>query len=173
MKNATKNIKLAYDIGFCQSVHYKLVTDPVNCWEQCGEHPLWDDEHHDYRLGGRSTFDLGRAITGSKFCTRDGQDAHFLLYADQAHKEAYPVIVMIDDEVFHYTTDGRYHTDVDSDMDLFMIPTVKTFWVNLYADGVSEHYDTETAANRADSFEDKNRIGRQAWPIEITQSLGD
>lgn len=170
MKTETKNVKLAYDFGFCQSIHFKLSTECAHAWEDCNS-PSWAADC-DYRLAGRPTFDLGRAASqqGAKFCTRDGRDAKFIIYADEAFKEKYPVIVMVGGEVFQFARTGYYHIDGDSDMDLFMLPNMRTYWVNLYANGISRHFESEALAAADDANQSAFRVGRKAWPVEVMQA---
>lgn len=165
MQNKMQNVKLAFEQG--QPIQVKLATESYRWWEYCSR-PNWSDEF-DYRLAGHPTFDLDRAMAGGKLCTRDGQDAKFLIYASEALKEDYPVIVLIDSEVFHYTTEGRYHTTIHSDMDLFMLPTVRTYWINLYETHCRGHFESEAEADRNDALQSEFRIGRKAWPIEVIQ----
>lgn len=79
-------------------------------------------------------FDLERALAGDKVITRNGQEVTQLhLFKDTNYNA--PLIGIINKNIFHWTDKGYFVPDYDRwdhSMDLFMVPTKKTLWFNVY-----------------------------------------
>ena len=80
-------------------------------------------------------FDIEKAINGSDVCTRDGRNARILCFDAKGDR---PVVALIDqkgisdDYPYKYYPNGSFYDDTISDIDLMIVPSVKTGYVNLY-----------------------------------------
>lgn len=141
-----------------------------------------DDDHCivAYRLAeepapGRP-FDLQAALDGDPVITRGGNRVRIIAHAP----DAYPNnrVIFLRDEpnsvVLACREDGLFSgEDHPDDMDLFMAPTKRTVWVNLYQTegndfpGLSYLHLSEEEADRAAQ---EGRLGGRAHPIEVEVS---
>lgn len=81
-------------------------------------------------------FDIEKAINGSDVCTRDGRNARILCFDAKGDR---PIVALIDqkgllnDYPYKYYANGSfYDSDTVSDIDLMIVPSIKTGYVNLY-----------------------------------------
>ena len=80
-------------------------------------------------------FDIKKAINGSDVCTRDGRKARILCVDAKGDR---PIVALInqnglsDDYPYKYYPNGSFYDDTISDIDLMIVPSVKTGYVNLY-----------------------------------------
>ena len=88
-----------------------------------------------------------------KVVTRDGHPVR-IVYTDK--KGMYPVVALIEynntyENVFAFTTDGRYSFVITDEKDLFFVPEKKVGWVNIYHEDnrlkCGNVYNTEFEAN--------------------------
>jgi hypothetical protein len=109
-------------------------------------------------------FDLAAAKAGAPIMCRDGTPAKFIAHVPEA-KPGYRVVALVgSDTVTVQFEDGRHWADVESNTDLFMAPTKRTVWLNMYLNGIARMHPTQRAA---DESGENNRIGGKAWPLEI------
>jgi len=127
-------------------------------------------------------FCLDKALSGSPVCTRDGREVTEIHYFKTAI-DSYPVVAVADECLNSYTMDGKKHESSESTFDLFLAPTKKTYWVNLYKNNAIENWPlvkgtwlTKEEAERAQLImkgyqdipsDDNGYIG--TFPIEITE----
>lgn len=90
-------------------------------------------------------FNLEEAKAGKPVCTTNGLPARILCF-DKA-KGDYPIVALIQDTAGKefaesYTSAGKYYYDgrISEERDLFMAPTSKTVWVNLYRNHAGKVY---------------------------------
>lgn len=82
-------------------------------------------------------FDLEKAKTGAKLCTRDGRRARIICY-DRKSK-VYPIVALINEDVKDeyirfYTLQGECDVRIkENEDDLFLAPEKKEGWVNVFA----------------------------------------
>ena len=80
-------------------------------------------------------FDLEAAKAGKPVCTRDGRKARIICFN---RKGIYSIVALIDGEqenIQSYTNNGRLRcTDLESELDLMMLPEKRSGWVNVYRD---------------------------------------
>lgn len=80
-------------------------------------------------------FDIEKARNGSDVCTRDGRNARILCFDAKGDR---PIVALIDqnglsdDYPYKYRINGSFYGDALSDIDLMIVPSVKTGYVNLY-----------------------------------------
>lgn len=112
-------------------------------------------------------FNLEAALAGEKVVTREGTLVTEIHEFRKARGE-YRVAALVNDRILEYTPKGRYSAVGQGEytVDLFMLPTKKEGWVNLYLDsgnGCSETFSssiyvteqqaiTETTDSRARKF---------------------
>ena len=112
-------------------------------------------------------FDLEAAKAGAPIVTRDGRPAKFIAHVAEAHP-GQRLLVLVGGAVCKSFEDGR-HLSIsggDSEYDLFLAPTKRTVWVNVYGYGGATWYDIEKAA---DDGALSGRLGGRAWPTEIEE----
>lgn len=112
-------------------------------------------------------FNLQDAINGKPVITRAGDSLTFGAYIPQAN--GYKLFMLRPDGVvLRYNENGIYIcNDIESPMDLFMAPTKRTVWVNLYGRELeSVCHPTE---EDADKHASPDRIGGKAYPLEIEE----
>lgn len=76
-------------------------------------------------------FNLERVLAGDKVVTRDGEEVtelHF--FKTISHN--YPITAIIREEGYTFTVNGESFVNKITDEDLFMAPTKKTGWINIY-----------------------------------------
>lgn len=81
-------------------------------------------------------FDLKAALAGAPVRTRAGKKITSIFHAPEAKE--YPVIAIIDGDVFTFTATGRVYGSLarcENHRDLFLESTTREAWVNVY-DGV-------------------------------------
>ena len=112
----------------------------------------------------KKPFNLEAAKAGAPLVTRDGQPAKFIAHVEEAHPSR-RLLVLIGEYVYGTFEDGRRRVSgAESKFDLFMAPSKRTVWVNLYGGCAAMWHDTE---GRADVAAGADRLGNRAWPIEI------
>lgn len=79
-------------------------------------------------------FDLEAALNGAEVVTRSGKQVSELVYLKTIRNPNYKVIASIGGGLETYSEQGTYHSDVSSELDLFMKPQQLTKWVNIYED---------------------------------------
>lgn len=94
-------------------------------------------------------FNLEEAKAGKPICTRDGRRARIICY--DARSEEYPIVALVEsadggeEGCYTFADNGRYYsatecTSQQDNRDLFMAPTAKTVWVNLYRNHTGKVY---------------------------------
>jgi hypothetical protein len=84
------------------------------------------------------------ARAGAPVVTRDGRKARIICF--DCRNPIYPIIALIDygdtESISSYTAKGTIYQSVHAqcDTDLFMDPTKRTGWVNVYSDSFGEPY---------------------------------
>lgn len=79
-------------------------------------------------------FNLEKALAGEKVVTRDGQEVVKIVHFKDANINE-RVIFQVEDVVYLCSEDGKYYnytTGSGSQLDLFMAPTKKQGWINIY-----------------------------------------
>ena len=80
-------------------------------------------------------FDIKKARNGSDVCTRDGKNARILCFDAKGDR---PIVALIDqkeisdDYPYKYYPNGSFYDNTISDIDLVIVPSIKTGYVNLY-----------------------------------------
>ena len=80
-------------------------------------------------------FDIEKAMNGSDICTRDGRNARILCFDAKGDR---PIVALIDqnglsdDYPYKYYTNGFFYDNTISDIDLMIVQSIKTGYVNLY-----------------------------------------
>lgn len=81
-------------------------------------------------------FNLELAKAGHPVCTRDGRDARIICFDRKDTK--YPIIILVnkgkEEVVVSCNLDGQINNSNFNDYDLFMKPTKKEGWINIYED---------------------------------------
>lgn len=79
-------------------------------------------------------FNLEEAIKGAKLITRYGIKVdEFHCFETLRYKANYPLVAIINKVKQSYTAEGKYnYSGKESEMDLFMAPEKKEYWVNLF-----------------------------------------
>ncbi len=121
-------------------------------------------------------FDLQAALDGAPVITRGGNRVRIIAHVPEG--AANSRVIFLRDEpnsiVLACREDGLIlGEDRPVDMDLFMAPTKRTVWVNLYQTegkdfpGLSYLHPSEEEADRAAQ---EGRLGGRAYPIEVEVS---
>lgn len=101
-------------------------------------------------------FSLERALEGDPVVTRNG------IRVNEIHlfktDKIYPIgaILREDEDIYHecYTINGKYMEDGhESELDLFMLPKIKTLWVNIYKNEFGYFTCRDTYSTEADAIE--------------------
>lgn len=100
-------------------------------------------------------FDLEAAKAGAALITRDGRAARFVAYVPE-EPQTFRVLAHVTGErhTMHFCDNGAFLSGEENRRDLFMAPTKRTVWVNLYRVGEwvevgsLRAYDTEAEARR-------------------------
>lgn len=110
-------------------------------------------DEYPYDKNNLKPFSLEAAKSGKPVCTRDGQKTRIICFDK---KEGFPIVALVEtrvndrisEEIALFNINGRaVSDDIDSKLDLMMLPEKKEGWVNLYDD--IPIYDTkEEALNR-------------------------
>lgn len=111
-------------------------------------------------------FDIEKVINGSDVCTRDGRKARILCSDAKGDR---PIVALIDqkglsdDYPYKYYTNGSfYDDDTISDIDLMIVQSVKTGWVNLYKNNSDNDNCIYNTSNVYSSIEEaRNHIINQ------------
>lgn len=111
-------------------------------------------------------FDIEKAINGRDVCTRDGRNVRILCFDAKGDR---PIVALIDqkdisdDYPYKYYSNGSfYDDDTISDMDLMIVQSVKTGWVNLYKNNSDNDNCIYNASNVYSSIEEaRNHIINQ------------
>ena len=82
-------------------------------------------------------FSLEQALAGTPVITRDGVKVIRLIELPEAKPKSKLVVVLEDGETATFNEAGRYYSMRDSSLDLFMAPTKKEGYINIYKD---EHH---------------------------------
>ena len=77
-------------------------------------------------------FNLEQALAGAPVITREGTEVIRLFTVPEANPEHRLVAVFDNGGVITSYEDGRYHVAQDYYNDLFMAPTKKEGWINVY-----------------------------------------
>lgn len=124
-------------------------------------------------------FNLDECIAGKPVITKDGRPVNIAGYNPDAINGA-RLTGWIDNLVRSWSDNGTYcdhnaNVGGHPQCDLFMAPTKRTVWVNLYPPfgGMKKpqaivHYSEEEADN-GHSTVDSHRLGNKAHPIEIEE----
>ena len=110
-------------------------------------------------------FDLQKALAGEPVVTRDGRKVQRVAHLPEI-KYPWSVVAVIEGEMYTYNETGRCYADTIASADLFMAPTKRTVWVNLYRDHCAFWHDTKELALAGKSF-DAEHIG--TFPMEIEE----
>lgn len=91
-------------------------------------------------------FDLELAKAGHPVQTRNGRKTRIICF--DAKDEDYPIIALSEvngvEEVFRYTSEGKWHIDSDESLDLVMVPEKHEGWINIYYNtDIGERYCDE------------------------------
>lgn len=114
-------------------------------------------------------FNLKEAIEGKPLVNRQGKPVKFIAYVPEA-VDCYRLIVLdCNNQIVCYYDDGSYIGTKEHFMDVFMAPTKRTVWVNLYSvtSGVGGHWYHYNTEEDADSYASPGRINGKSFPIEI------
>ena len=107
-------------------------------------------------------FDIQKAREGKPVCTRDGHKARIICFDKQ---EGFPIIALVEtkvndrisEEIALFNINGRaVSDDIDSKLDLMMLPEKKEGWVNIDKGGsgkitISSPYSTKEEAIHNDN----------------------
>lgn len=102
-------------------------------------------------------FDIEKAMNESDICTRDGRKARILCFNAKGDR---PIVALIDqkeisdDYPYKYYPNGSFYENTTSDMDLVIVPSVKTGWVNLYKNNTDNDNCIYNASNVYSSIEE-------------------
>lgn len=113
-------------------------------------------------------FDLEAAKRGEPIRTRDGQPVKFIAHVPNAD-ECNQIVVLIGGEIICFYENGTHAGVYETAMDLFMAPRKRTVWVNLYPHQSSMYAYSKKIADEAHERIALDRIGNQAWPVEIEE----
>lgn len=113
-------------------------------------------------------FNLQAAIDGAAITDREGNPVELIAYVEKAIEDCQVIALHSDGNVFSSRVNGRYWSTKDSPKDLFMAPTKRTVWVNLYDDSTALYYNSQKAADAA-TTEKYKRLGNKAYSIEIEE----
>ena len=118
-------------------------------------------------------FNLEEALAGNPVVTRDGKrvtELHF--FKSNVLK---PLIAVIDNIMVGYSAQGKYSPGNDkklleeeSPYDLFMAPTKKSIWVNVYDDGDSLYLSKVKYTTEEECLNNITRKNEYVKTIEIT-----
>lgn len=82
-------------------------------------------------------FDLQKALAGEKLITRDGRKITEIYQFKTYNKSEFNIMGVIEnEEMFHYDESGRAGRFGEFPQDLFMAPTTKTYYVNVYENDI-------------------------------------
>jgi len=119
-------------------------------------------------------FNLEAAKAGKPLVTRDGRSVKYVLCVDEATCLD-KLIVLLDrggglNAILRYPTNGRY---ADSKYDLFMAPTKKTYWANVYRSNgftfiTNLYSEAIDAANEAGKM-DKSCVLLKTISVEVEE----
>ena len=101
-----------------------------------------------------------------KVITRNGRPVK-IVYTDK--KGMYPVVALIEynntyENVFAFTTDGRYSFVETDEKDLFFAPEKKEGWINIFEDVVRNRYAGTQIFKSKEDAEEKGKT----WDSYIT-----
>lgn len=106
-------------------------------------------------------FDLQKAKAGKPVCTRDGRKARIICFDKQ---EGFPIIALVEtkvndrilEEIALFNINGRAVSDeIDSKLDLIMLPEKKEGWINVYALNTCYPSKEEAEANIDKDYENE------------------
>ena len=112
-------------------------------------------------------FDIQKARKGKPVCTRDGRRARIVCFDK---REGFPIVALVEtkvnsrisEEVALFDIDGRAVTsDIDSKLDLMMLPEKKEGWVKVRKD--INLYDTKEEADRKMIGNDEYVTAKVYW----------
>jgi hypothetical protein len=82
----------------------------------------------------RKPFNLDLAKSGAPIETRDGRKVRFIAHVPEATLDTHRVVAVAQGIICLFGYDGRSKEGGSDGRDLFMSPTERTVWVNLYRD---------------------------------------
>lgn len=117
-------------------------------------------------------FDLEAALAGKSVVTRDGRVVEGV--AATTSRVDYCVVATIDSSAVTFSAEGRFAVGGgDHRNDLFMAPTERVVWVNLYQDRFGCHeatwHESQQGADAVAFDMGRLRIGGKAHPITIEE----
>lgn len=104
-------------------------------------------------------FDLELAKAGHPVCIRDGRKARIICF-DKKDSD-FPIIALLDfgnyEAVATYTLEGRFMWREESNKDLFMAPTKREGWINIYKTSFGSIYTgVDVYKTRQDALDQNN-----------------
>ena len=112
-------------------------------------------------------FDLPAAKAGVPICSAKGHPRIFVTHLPLAKKDQRVVVMTGGGSVYTCSEDGVFLNNSGiTDRDLFMAPTKRTVWANLYADSSCFWHETEKEANMVAG---RGRLNGKAIPLEIEE----
>jgi len=106
-------------------------------------------------------FDLEAAKRGEPICTENNKPLRFICFDEVSNRI-----------VYGYEGKRIAHTDLMiANTCIFMAPKKRTVWVNLYPDGITGVYwsNSEAVADERNNTDPDTRIGGKAYPVEIEE----
>jgi len=114
-------------------------------------------------------FSLERAKAGDPIQTRNGRKAKFITHVTGLKSENRLIVAVGErDALTSYFEDGRFYSDQEGSLDLFMAPKTRTVYVNFYRDGIGVWARCHNTAEEAYRMSG-DRIGNRAYPVEIDE----
>jgi hypothetical protein len=114
-------------------------------------------------------FNLEAALKGARVVTRDGREVTSIGHMPTA-KERQQVVYVVDESVWACGLDGVRPSGITR-WDLFMAPTKKTYWVNVYKSGSGIPYtgSSHPSEEEARILKDKHRYYVTTISFEVEE----
>lgn len=105
-------------------------------------------------------FDIELAKSGHPVCTKNGRDARIICF--DLKSETNPIVALVDnrlggEDFYCYTINGKYKSDSDDEVDLFMATVTREGWVNIYKEGFETWVDAEIFSTKENAIEYNKR----------------
>jgi hypothetical protein len=116
-------------------------------------------------------FNLQDALAGKPVVTRQGKKVTQLHLFNTNAEEPLFAIIEDDEDVFCWSTNGKYNPTKQTSFDLFMAPEKKSIWVNLYEYENGQLWVGCYYNSLAEASQPGTHMGRYIKTIEITNEV--
>ena len=111
-------------------------------------------------------FNLRAALEGAPVITKIGDEVVRIVHLPEAAPSSRVVAVFDNGELNHYFENGRYDEELESNIDLVMVSTTKTGWVNVHKDYSNNYFSSNIYTTQEEAL-----IGKKSYSYITTTKI--